>query len=138
MDGWGLRPDGCTFFPSFLSSFLSAPYRALPGGGSSSRRNTYHVDGGLDFQPPLPSFLSEKIAVRYSAKDGASVGFAAKAVAVEMRPCTPSPLPFLLFFFFLNFNQLGLGSNTTLLTAEDGGSLSFPSPFFSLSSLWLN
>ena len=29
---------------------------------------------------------AEQIAVRYSAKDGASVGFAAKAVAVAMRP----------------------------------------------------
>ena len=29
---------------------------------------------------------AEQIAVRYSASDGASVGFAAKAVAVAMRP----------------------------------------------------
>jgi hypothetical protein len=29
---------------------------------------------------------AEQIAVRYSAKEGPSVGFAAKAVAVAMRP----------------------------------------------------
>ena len=29
---------------------------------------------------------AEQIAVRYSARDGASAGFAAKAVAVTMRP----------------------------------------------------
>ena len=60
-----------------LASGASAWAGQAPGAASAPDIPVSHQDR---------VYAAEQIALMYSAKDGASTGFAAKAVAVTMRP----------------------------------------------------